>query len=281
MESLDISGNDQDFGFEAVADHVREAVRGAAPAAEHLVPFGGSMVNKMHGVAVEMGREEQAENRLIDGFDHAIHEQPSALGAGVDLAPITAAEPDFDAFNFRTLARETFLKIREARGCQRRHAGDGLLSPSMEQEVNNVIDGDVAAHRHHILAQLEVLDATIASASFADGREKIGMRFLFGAEEIERDAATEAIVADDHIVHQWAELWQFERNPALHPEATDEQHIMSFGPDRWLFAHRGWVVTDIKRLEGAAPAPAVVAAAVVASPSQGPVQAPPPGPVLT
>jgi predicted lipid-binding transport protein (Tim44 family) len=241
MESRDIPEEDQrpaDRGMDAVADH-----------AEHVVPFGGGMVREMHEVAEHLGKEVERETKEFDTFDHAIHEQPSAVGAGVDLTPIKAVEPDFDPFNFRTLARETFIKVRQARGTQATHAGDGLLSPSMERELNDVIDGDVAAHRHHVLSQLEVIDATIVSASFEAGREKLGMRFVVGAEEIERDGATEAIVSDDHLVHRWAEQWQFERDPSLDPSATDEQHILSFGPDRWLVAHRGWVVTDIRRLD--------------------------------
>lgn len=236
-----------DRDLEAVADHT-----------EHLVPFGGSMVREMGKVADDMGEEIQLENREFDTFDRAIHEQPSAVGDGVDLAPITAVEPDFDPFAFRTLARETFLKVREARGRQARQEGDGLLSPSMERQLNDEIDGDVAAHRHHVLSQLEVKDATIVSASADGGREKLGVRCVIGAEEIERDASTEAIISDDHLVHRWAELWQFERDPSLDPSATDEQHVLSYGADRWLFAHRGWVVTEIRRLDGAVPQPSQI-----------------------
>lgn len=247
MQPLDIPEEDQsaaDRDLEAVADHT-----------ERLVPFGGSMVREMHEVAEDIGKEGELETEEFDTFDRAIHEQPSAVGAGVDLTPIKTVEPDFDPFNFRTLARETFLKIRQARGSQAGQAGDGLLSPAMARELNDVIDGDVAAHRHHILSQLEVIDATIVSASVQDGRERIGMRCVIGAEEIERDAATEAIVSDDHLVDRWAEQWQFERDPSLDSSATDEQHVLSYGPDRWLFAHRGWVVTDIRRLDDAVPEP--------------------------
>jgi hypothetical protein len=247
MEPLDTPEEDQSAAhrdLEAVADHT-----------EHLVPFGGRMVREMQEVAEDIGKEGELETKEFDAFDRAIHEQPSAVGAGVDLTPIKAVEPDFDPFNFRTLARETFIKIRQARGSQAKHAGDGLLSPAMERELNDVIDGDVAAHRHHVLSQLEVIDATIVSASVQDGREKSGMRCVIGAGEIERDAATEAIVSDDHLVHRWAEQWQFERDPSLDASATDEQHVLSYGSDRWLFAHRGWVVTDIRRLDDAVPQP--------------------------
>jgi predicted lipid-binding transport protein (Tim44 family) len=235
-------------------DWVAEQTPGRAPGkaaviAEHLVPFGTSIVRELGEVAELLAKEDEAEDRFLEGFDRAIHEQPSPVAAGVDLTPLRAVEPDFDPFNFRTLARETFLKIREARGSMNRHADDGLLSETMERELNDVIDGDVASHRHHILSQLEVVEATIVSASVVDGRERVGMRFIVGAEEIVRDAATDQIVTDDHLVHRWAELWQFDRDPSVDSSATDEQHVLSFGPDRWLFAHRGWVVTGITRLE--------------------------------
>jgi hypothetical protein len=231
------------------ADHVPGVVRDdIAPIADHLVPFGGTMVREMHAIADKLGELDQAETNLEDGFDHAIHEQPSAVGDGVDLTAIKAVEPDFDPFSFRTLARETFIKVREARGSRDRQAGDGLLSPKMQRELSDVIDGDVAAHRHHILSQLDIANATIVSAAVDDGHEKLGVRFVFRAEEIERQSGTEAIVSDDHILHRWAELWQFERDPKVDSSATDEEHTLSFGPDGWLFAHRGWVVTGIERL---------------------------------
>lgn len=247
MESLNTPEEDQsaaDRDLDAVADHT-----------EHLVPFGGSMVHEMGEVADDLGTEVGLETQEFDTFDRAIHEQPSAVGTGVDLTPIKAVDPAFDPFAFRTLARETFLKVRQARGSQARGAGDGLLSPSMERELHDLIDGDVAAHRHHILSQLEVVDATIVTASVDDGREKIGLRYVVGAEEIERDASTEAVISDDHLVYRWAELWQFERDPSLDPSATDQQHVLSYGDDRWLFAHLGWVVTNITRLDDAVPQP--------------------------
>jgi hypothetical protein len=252
IEEPEIADNDEGVVERIVnraADHVPGVV-GAdiAPIADHLVPFGGSMVREMHAIADELGKEDQDETKLEDVFDHAIHEQPSAVGDGVDLTAIKAVEPDFDPFSFRTIARETFIKIREARGSQNRQADAGLLSPKMQRELNDVIDGDIAAHRHHILSQLDVAEATIVSAAVNDGHEKLGVRFVFRAEEIERQSGTEAIVSDDHILHRWAELWQFERDPKLDSSATDQQHTLSFGPDGWLFAHRGWVVTGIERL---------------------------------
>ena len=247
MESLNTPEEDQ-----GAAGHGRDSL---ARHADHLIPFGGSMAREMTEVADDLGKEGDLEVKEFDTFDHAIHDQPSAVGAGVDLAPIKSVEPDFDPFAFRTLARETFIKIRQARGIGAGEACDGLLSPTMERELNDVIDGDVAAHRHHILSQLEVVDATIVSAALEDGREKIHVRCVMGAEEIERDAATEAVISDDHLVHRWAELWQFERDPSLDASATDEQHVLSYGPDRWLFAHRGWVVSDIKRLDDVVPQP--------------------------
>jgi hypothetical protein len=226
-----------------------------APIADHLVPFAGRMIREMNDIVDKQAELDQAEDRVEDAWEHALHDLPSALGDGIDLTMIRAVEPDFDPSRFATLARETFIKVREARGSQNSREGDGLLSPKMQRELNDVIDGDVAAHRHHILSELDVAEAKIVSVAVEEGREKLGVRFVFCAEEIERESGTEAIVSDDHILHRWAELWQFERDPHVDASATDAQHTLSLGPDGWLFAHRGWVVTGIQRLPDAAGSP--------------------------
>ena len=220
----------------------------AGSVAEHVVPFGERAVGELHELAQDIGKEGELEDRLDDGFDRAIHEQPAPAEAGVDLTPITASDPGFDAFAFLTIARETFLKVREARGDQDGTEADGLLSPTMRQQINDVIEGDVASHRHVILSQLTVTDATIVSATAVDGREQCGVRFVVGAEQVVRSAGSEQVVSDDGQVRKWSELWQFERDPKVDASATDRQHALSFGHDGWLFAHRGWVVTAITRL---------------------------------
>jgi predicted lipid-binding transport protein (Tim44 family) len=216
--------------------------------AEHLVPMGGRIVREMNQIAADLGEADADEDRLIDGVEKAVQEQPSPVAGDVDLAPIRALEPDFDPGAFRTLARETFLKVCEARGAENRDEADGLLSLSMQQELNAAIDGDVAAHRHHILSQLDIAEATIVSAATEGAREKLGVRFLVAAETIERNADAEAVISDDGQAQRWSELWQFERDSSLDPSATDRRHALSFEADGWLFAHRGWVVTAIQRL---------------------------------
>jgi predicted lipid-binding transport protein (Tim44 family) len=204
--------------------------------------------NEMLQAVTQLDEVAAAEDRLLDGFDHAIHDQPAAVADGVDIGPIKAVDPEFDPFAFRTSARESFLKIREARARKLKSEEDPLLSPTMQAELDSVIDGDVASHRHHYLADLAIDQATVVSAEVADGRERLGMRFVIVAEEEARDDATQSIVGGDEVARRWAELWQFERDPAVDSTATDEQHALSFGPDGWLFAHRGWVVTAITRL---------------------------------
>ena len=215
-------------------------------AADHLVPMGNRMAGEMQQIASEMGKEADADLRLDEGFERAIHEQPAAAADGLDLSPITSADGSFDPDAFRTLAREVFLKVREARGSQNRSEADGCLSETMETELNQTIDGDVASHRHHVLSQLDVTAATIVSAAVDGDRQQLGVRFVVGAEEIVSDERG-AVVSDAPDTH-WPELWQFERDPSVDASATDRQHALSFGADGWLFAHRGWVVTAIRRL---------------------------------
>ena len=214
--------------------------------AEHVVPMAGHIVREMNELADEIGKEGEAQDRLLDGVRHAVAEQPSPVGDGVDLTGILAVEPDFDPMAFRAIARESFLKIREARSTHREQEDNGLMSPSLEHELDDEIFSDAAARHRHVLSGLEVTEATIISATVCEGREKLGVRFVATAERIESDELTGSILSDDGSPHRFTETWQFERNPTVDNSATDAQHAASFGADGWLFAHRGWVVTDIQ-----------------------------------
>lgn len=222
---------------------------------EHLVPMGGTMVREMNQIAEDLGVEEQLDQKMLQTFDQAVHEQTPAEAPGVDIAPIKQVDPQFDEMNFRTIARETFYKVREARTFQRPDESSALLSPQMQSDVSNAIAGDVASHRHHVLPFLTVEDAVIIAAAVADGRERIDVRFHLSGAELERADANDAVVSGTETVNQWDERWRFERDPSVDTSASDEQHILSF-KDQWMVAHRGWVVTEIERLQGTPAAPA-------------------------
>jgi hypothetical protein len=221
---------------------------GVVRGAEHLVPFRGHMVSKLEEAAGKLSEEDRADEQMLTDVGNEFHEQPPAEAAGVDLAAIRAVDPQFDDFAFRSIARETFNKVREARSTERVDEADALLSPAMEAEVKEEVSGDVAAHRHHLLPGLEVDDATIVAAAVAGGREVIDVRLDIAGEEMERDDATMAIVAGDATVRRWSERWRFERDPSMDSSQTDLEHTYKFGDEGWLVAHRGWVVTQIERL---------------------------------
>ncbi len=232
--------------IDAVEEHIpRRAAGELGSFAEHAVPMGARMVREMGQIAEEMATEDQGEDRLLAGIEHAATEQPSAVADGVDLIAIKGAEPDFDPAAFRTIARETFLKVREARSAEREQEDDGLMAPLLERKVDDEIFSDSSAHHRHVLAGLEVAEATIISAALDGGREKICVRFVARCEQIERDDTTGSVLSDDRA-YRFTEVWQFERDPAVDSSATDAQHLASFGADSWLFVHRGWVVTDVQ-----------------------------------
>jgi predicted lipid-binding transport protein (Tim44 family) len=221
---------------------------GVVREAEHLVPFRGRMVSKLEQAAEELGEEDRLDQQTVADLGTEFHEQPPAEAAGVDLAPIRAVDPQFDDFAFRTIARETFNQVREARSTERTEEAEALLSPAMEAEVRQEVSGDVAAHRHHLLPGLEVDDATIVAAAVAGGREVLDVRLDVAGEEMERDDTTGAVVAGDATVRRWSERWRFERDPSMDSSQTDRQHMLKFGDEGWMVAHRGWVVTQIERL---------------------------------
>jgi len=199
-------------------------------------------------IAEDLDREAAADRSMLTTADTAFHEQPAVEAAGIDLAAILAVDPTFNDFNFRTLARETFTKVRDARRTEHVVEGAPLMSATMLDELNHEIVGDVAAHRHHLLAMLDVEDVVIVSAWVENGREQLGVHIVVAAEEMDRDESTQAVVAGDTVMRRWAELWTFERNPSVDTAQSDEQHILGFGEDEWIIAHLGWVVTGIQRL---------------------------------
>lgn len=223
--------------------------------AAHLVPFGGRMSRDMERIAEDLGAEDQVEQRMVTELGSDLRNQPAPEAAGVDLSVIGAVDPQFDDFTFRTIARETFNRVREARTTERVDEADALLSPKMEAELRQAVSGDVAAHRHHLLPGLAIQDATITAAAVTGGREVIDVLLSVAGEELERDNATAQLVAGDSTVRRWSEHWRFERDPSLDSSASDLQHTMRFG-DGWCVAHRGWVVTQIERLPDPPPAAA-------------------------
>jgi len=243
-ESSDTQENALDRAEENLSRN--PAVRGA----DHLVPFGGRMVAEMGQIADDLGEEARRDQQMLRDLDTEFHEQPPVEAVGVDISVIKAVDPEFDDVAFRTIARETFNRVREARSTERVDEADALLSPTMEAELRQEVSGDAAAHRHHLLPGLEVDDVSVVAAAVTAGREVLDVRLTVAGEELERDDATTAVVAGDTTVRRWAEVWRFERDPARDSSETDREHTLRFG-DGWLVAHRGWVVTRIQRLPDA------------------------------
>ena len=72
--------------------------------------------------------------------------------------------------------------------------------------------------------------------------------FHLSSEEVDRDSAG-AVIAGDLSEREWDENWTFWRDPSTDPSAVDsDEGVSMVNPRGWLFAHRGWVVTSIKRV---------------------------------
>jgi predicted lipid-binding transport protein (Tim44 family) len=195
------------------------------------------------GKLVDLGQQE------VDGMVAALKDRTPAELAGVDTGALKQVDPDFDDEAFRAIARETFLKVREARRLENPQESADLMSPQMQSELENAISGDVASHRHHLLPFLYLSDAVIAGAEVVGGQEQIEVRFSISAAEEDVDDDTGQVVAGDDSEHSWEEQWRFMRDPNADTSVSDERHeIAPARPDEWMVAHRGWVVTEIARL---------------------------------
>jgi hypothetical protein len=200
-------------------------------------------------IAADQEKLIDLEQQEVDGVVSALKDRTPPELPGVDTSAIKQVDPEFDAEAFRAIARETFYKVREARTMQNPQESAELLSLQMQGEMQNAISGDAASHRHHLLPFLWVTDAVIAGAEAIGGQEEIRVRFSISAAEEDVDDRTGQILAGGSTEHSWQELWRFTRNPAADTSASDERHeIADARPDQWLVAHRGWIVTEITRL---------------------------------
>lgn len=187
--------------------------------------------------------------REVDGIVSALGDRTPAQLPGVDTSVIKRVDADFDDEAFRAIARETFYKVREARRLQNPQEPAELLSPQMQRDLQDVISGDTASHRHHLLPFLTIKDAVIAAAEVAAGQEQIDVLFSVSAAEEDVEDHTGQVLAGDSTERAWTERWRFTRNPAVDTSASDLRHEITLDPaGQWIVAHRGWTVTDITRL---------------------------------
>ncbi len=195
-----------------------------------------------------MDAEAAATQRMYDAEQAIMDNRPAPEAPGVDISPIRAIDPSFDDQQFLIIARECFHRIREARSSDNPSLADAECSPQLMAQLREVVQGDVASHRHHLLPGLEVRSALIESVDVADGKLTLVVRFHLSSEEVDR-AGSGAILAGDFSEHEWDENWSFWRDPSLDSVSVDRGHALTLAnPKGWLCAHQGWVVTAIERL---------------------------------
>ena len=203
---------------------------------------------KVKDILSDMDAESAADKTMLEKEEQLMAERPAAEAAGVDISAIQAADPTFDDQGFLTIARECYERVREARGKDDPQFTDAELSPELERQLKDVIAGDVASHRHHLLPGLEIRTAVIESAVVADTKMTIVVQLHLQAEEVDVDGSNK-VVAGDYTQHEWDENWTFWRDTSV--DATDLDKALTLVPidaGGWLVAHRGWIVTAVERV---------------------------------
>src|ERR1700758_3793973 len=84
----------------------------------------------------DLGQQE------ADGVVAALRDRTAAELPGVDTGALRQVDQEFDDDAFRAIARETFLKVREARKLQNPAEAAELLSGQMQRELQDAISGD-------------------------------------------------------------------------------------------------------------------------------------------
>ena len=220
-------------------------LKSVAAGEEHLFHF--------QQIAADKEKLIDLEQKEVEEVVAGLNDRPPAEAAGVDISALKAADPTFDDKGFIPIARESFNLIREARSLDSPVTASGLLSDDLKNQLQQVIDGDVASHRHHLLPGLWIKDAKITGGSVADGKLTVVVQFHLTSQEMDRDGDLKLIAGSDQW-QEWDERWTFWRDPSVDTSASDEQRILSREEEGgWMFAHKGWIVTKIERLGAADP----------------------------
>ena len=199
-------------------------------------------------LAAKLEELDKLDDGLEDAWGEMLAERPPATEAGVDLGPVTAADPAFDAQGFLAVARDSYFQMREAWEQRNASMASGLCSAEVMAELQATIAADATAQRRHLLPGVEISTAVITSVTVADRKIALVVRMhLVGKEHYVDDAFD--IVSGDDEYHDWDEDWTFVRDFAVDESGEDRQHaLMHEEQGGWDFAHRGWNVTSIARI---------------------------------
>jgi predicted lipid-binding transport protein (Tim44 family) len=174
-------------------------------------------------------------------------DRPPASEPGVDLAPVTAADPAFDGHAFLAIARESYFKMREAWERRTASMATGLCTGEVMAELQKTIAADAVAQRRHVLPGIEIRSATITSAAVTDCKMSLGVRMQLVGKEYYVDDAFALVDGDDEY-HSWDEDWTFVRDMAIDGRGTDRTHaLLREEQGGWDFAHHGWIAARITR----------------------------------
>jgi predicted lipid-binding transport protein (Tim44 family) len=198
-------------------------------------------------IAAKFAELDRIEDRLDDAWGTMLAERPPASEAGVDLAPVVAADPAFDGQAFLAIARESYFKMREAWERRTASIAAGLCTPAVMAELQATIAADAMARRRHLLPGIEIRDAIITSARVNEHKMSLVVRLQLVGKEYYVDEAFD-IVGGDEEYHDWDEDWTFVRDTSIDQRGTDRTHaLMREEQGGWDFAHRGWNVASITR----------------------------------
>ncbi len=198
-------------------------------------------------IAAKFSELDRIADRLDDAWGTMLADRPSAHAAGVDLAPVTAADPAFDGHAFLAIARETYFKMREAWERRTASMATGLCTGEVMAELQKTIAADALAQRRHLLPGIEICSAIITNAAVSERTMSLVVRMHLVGKEYYVDEAFD-IVDGDNEYHNWDEDWTFVRDMSVDVSGTDRTHaLLREDQGGWGYAHRGWTVASIER----------------------------------
>ena len=136
-----------------------------------------------------------------------------AAAAGPDpLAPLRARDPEVNQAELLARARECFYTVESAVAQRQVDAAQACVAPALLAALRTSLESLAAAHRHRVLAFIDVEGARLVEAAADEQGERAVVRLDVSGEDCVVDDATGAVVEGSSAQRRWSEDWSLRRS---------------------------------------------------------------------
>ena len=204
---------------------LRASVTGVCDFCRQAVAGGGGdwLLDSVPELAETRAPETQAAAD-VEAPGHTAAASPEAAPATGRPAPLAVLRAHDAAVNEAEIlarARECFFTVESALGRGSADAAATCVSPAFLAGLRQGIGTLAAAHRHRVLAFIDVEGARLVSASVEGSYDRAVVRIDVSGEDCVVDDATGAVVAGSTAQRRWSEDWTLLRTGPGQPWLVD------------------------------------------------------------